>query len=285
MARKSGLGKGLDALIPGGDDNPAPEGSAVFIPIAQIIPNPRQPRGEMNSEALAELAASIREHGILQPLMVTYDPDTNQYILIAGERRLRAARMVGLQSVPVLVRQITERERLELALIENIQRADLTPLDLAEAYRQLQDEFGLSHEEISVRVGKSREAVTNTLRLLKLPEAVRQALSVGQISEGHARALLGLNTPQSQISALQTIIHLDLNVRQTENLVRQLKGERLTLPSRKVNPPEITALEERLQHALGERVILRHGKKGGSVVIRYYSDEELNALVERMTRG
>ena len=285
MARKSGLGKGLDALIPGGDDNPAPEGSAVFIPIAQIIPNPRQPRGEMNSEALAELAASIREHGILQPLMVTYDPDTNQYILIAGERRLRAAHMVGLQSVPVLVRQITERERLELALIENIQRADLTPLDLAEAYRQLQDEFGLSHEEISVRVGKSREAVTNTLRLLKLPEAVRQALSVGQISEGHARALLGLNTPQSQISALQTIIHLDLNVRQTENLVRQLKGERLTLPSRKVNPPEITALEERLQHALGERVILRHGKKGGSVVIRYYSDEELNALVERMTRG
>jgi len=285
MARKSGLGKGLDALIPGGDDNPAPEGSAVYIPIAQIIPNPRQPRGEMNSEALAELAASIREHGILQPLMVTYDPDTNQYILIAGERRLRAARMVGLQSVPVLVRQITERERLELALIENIQRADLTPLDLAEAYRQLQDEFGLSHEEISVRVGKSREAVTNTLRLLKLPEAVRQALSVGQISEGHARALLGLNTPQSQISALQTIIHLDLNVRQTENLVRQLKGERLTLPSRKVNPPEITALEERLQHALGERVILRHGKKGGSVVIRYYSDEELNALVERMTRG
>ncbi len=285
MARKSGLGKGLDALIPGGDDNPVPEGSAVFIPIAQIIPNPRQPRGEMNSEALAELAASIREHGILQPLMVTYDPDTNQYILIAGERRLRAARMVGLQSVPVLVRQITERERLELALIENIQRADLTPLDLAEAYRQLQDEFGLSHEEISVRVGKSREAVTNTLRLLKLPEAVRQALSVGQISEGHARALLGLNTPQSQISALQTIIHLDLNVRQTENLVRQLKGERLTLPSRKANPPEITALEERLQHALGERVILRHGKKGGSVVIRYYSDEELNALVERMTRG
>ena len=285
MARKSGLGKGLDALIPGGDDNPAPEGSAVYIPIAQIIPNPRQPRGEMNSEALAELAASIREHGILQPLMVTYDPDTNQYILIAGERRLRAARMVGLQSVPVLVRQITERERLELALIENIQRADLTPLDLAEAYRQLQDEFGLSHEEISVRVGKSREAVTNTLRLLKLPEAVRQALSVGQISEGHARALLGLNTPQSQISALQTIIHLDLNVRQTENLVRQLKGERLTLPSRKANPPEITALEERLQHALGERVILRHGKKGGSVVIRYYSDEELNALVERMTRG
>ncbi len=285
MARKSGLGKGLDALIPGGDDNPVPEGSAVFIPIAQIIPNPRQPRGEMNSEALAELAASIREHGILQPLMVTYDPDTNQYILIAGERRLRAAHMVGLQSVPVLVRQITERERLELALIENIQRADLTPLDLAEAYRQLQDEFGLSHEEISVRVGKSREAVTNTLRLLKLPEAVRQALSVGQISEGHARALLGLNTPQSQISALQTIIHLDLNVRQTENLVRQLKGERLTLPSRKVNPPEITALEERLQHALGERVILRHGKKGGSVVIRYYSDEELNALVERMTRG
>lgn len=285
MARKSGLGKGLDALIPGGDDNPAPEGSAVYIPIAQIIPNPRQPRGEMNSEALAELAASIREHGILQPLMVTYDPDTNQYILIAGERRLRAAHMVGLQSVPVLVRQITERERLELALIENIQRADLTPLDLAEAYRQLQDEFGLSHEEISVRVGKSREAVTNTLRLLKLPEAVRQALSVGQISEGHARALLGLNTPQSQISALQTIIHLDLNVRQTENLVRQLKGERLTLPSRKVNPPEITALEERLQHALGERVILRHGKKGGSVVIRYYSDEELNALVERMTRG
>ena len=285
MARKTGLGKGLDALLPGGDETPVPEGSAVYIPVAQIIPNPRQPRGEMSSEGLAELAASIREHGILQPLMVTYDPAADQYILIAGERRLRAARMVGLQSVPVLVRQITERERLELALIENIQRADLTPLDLAEAYRQLQDEFSLSHEEISVRVGKSREAVTNTLRLLKLPEAVRLALSVGQISEGHARALLGLNTPQSQVSALQTIIHLDLNVRQTENLVRQLKGERLSLPSRKTNPPEITELELRLQHALGERVMLRHGKKGGSVVIRYYSDEELNALVERMTRG
>ncbi len=285
MARKGGLGKGLDALIPVGSSAPG-EGISTFeVPIEKITPNPLQPRSTMQTDALEELAASIKEHGILQPLLVTYDAVTDGYILVAGERRLRAARLAGLEFVPVLVRQATDQQRLELALIENVQRADLTPLETAEAYRQLADDFHLSHEAIADQVGKNRVTVTNTLRLLKLPIQVRQALADGSITEGHARALLGLPSDQAQNAALESILRHGLNVRQTEELVRKLLGER----SKKVEPrapdPEITAIEQRLQDALGTRVAVRHGRKGGSVVIHYYSDEELNALIATLTRS
>ncbi len=283
MTRKGGLGKGLNALIPG-DDQPVSDGTALQIPVEKIIPNPHQPRSQMDESELQDLAASIRQHGILQPLIVTHDDGAEHYVLIAGERRLRAAQMVGLDSVPVLIREASDMQRLELALIENVQRADLGALEKAEAYRQLSDEFGLSHEEIGTQVGKSREAITNTLRLLKLPETVRAALSAGQISEGHARALLRLNTPQAQIAALQTILRFALNVRQAEELVKKLLGEKLPVPVKKSPAAEISELEARLRQLLGTKVTLRHGKKGGTLVIHYYSDEELDALVNHILK-
>jgi ParB family chromosome partitioning protein len=283
MARKGGLGKGLDALIPSQDSSQAETG-ATYLAVDLIVPNPRQPRQIMPEEGLQELAASIREHGIIQPLIVTAEPATGQYSLIAGERRLRAARLAGLEQVPVLIRQATDQQRLELALIENVQRADLSPLETAEAYRQLNEDFGLSHEEIADQVGKSRVAVTNTLRLLKLAEPVRKALAEGKISEGHARALLGLNSASAQVAAVQVIILKDLTVRQSEEYIRNLMGSRTKVALPKPPSPEVQALEEQLRAYLGTRVSLHKGKKGGSLTIHFFSDEELNALVSQILR-
>jgi ParB family chromosome partitioning protein len=219
---------------------------------------------------------------VLQPLIVTEGLENDRYVLIAGERRLLAARQAGLQRVPVLIREASEQERLELALIENVQRADLNPLEAAEAFRQLAEDFGLSHEEIAGRVAKSRAAVTNTLRLLKLVDGVQKALVDGRISEGHARALLALESPQAQSAALQTILSNDLNVRQTEALVRRLVGERPKASPKPAPPPEIIDLETRLEASLGTRVSLSQRGKKGTISIYYYSDEELNALVDRL---
>jgi ParB family transcriptional regulator, chromosome partitioning protein len=280
MTRKGGLGRGLDALIPGGD---RPLSGVAQIPVHNIAPNPRQPRSSFNPEELAELAASIKQHGVLQPLIVSPGEDTDRYVLIAGERRLLAARLAHLETVPVLVRQASEQQLLELALIENLQRADLSPLEAGEAYHQLADEFDLSHEEIAARVGKSRVVVTNTLRLLRLPDDVRQALSERKISEGHARALLGLSTPQAQSAALQTILSNDYTVRQTEELVRRLSGEKPPPAGKPALPPEEADLQQRLETALGTRVKLNRRKGKGTLVIHFYSDEELEALVLKLT--
>jgi ParB family transcriptional regulator, chromosome partitioning protein len=283
MARKGGLGKGLDALIPGNNISVG-DGNSLLISVDKIIPNPLQPRHNMDSEGLQELSDSIREHGILQPLLVTYDLQNDQYILVAGERRLRAAQMAGLETVPVVVRQVTDQERLELALIENVQRSDLSPLETAEAYRQLNEDFKLSHEEIAVQVGKSRVTVTNTLRLLKLPDVVKKALAEGQISEGHARAILALNSFQAQVGCLETILKYGLNVRKTEELIRKLSGEK---PERQPKPPaspEIKAMEERLRSHFGTKVTLHHSKKGGSLVIYYYSDDDLDTVLKQILK-
>jgi ParB family chromosome partitioning protein len=184
--------------------------------------------------------------------------------------------------VPVLVRQATDQQRLELAIIENVQRSDLSALEQAEAYRQLAEDFGLSHEEIAARVGKSRVAVTNTLRLLKLPDVVKNALIEGRISEGHARALLALTTPEAQTVALHTLLKQEFNVRQTEELVRKLSGQKLSRKPRPAAAPEVSELEERLRSSLGTKVTLRSGRKGGTVTIHYYSNEELDALIGRL---
>lgn len=277
MPRKSGLGRGLDSLIPVSEQAPKKEEN--YIPVERIVPNPRQPRAHIDSQELNELASSIREHGILQPVIVTYNEDEDQYILIAGERRLLAAKQAGLRHVPAIIREATEQQRLVLALIENVQRSDLNALEAAEAYRQLTEEFNLSHEEVAVHVGKSRVSVTNTLRLLKLPQEVQDALVGERISEGHARALLSLATPQAQEAALQTILLHDLNVRQTEELVRKLSGERPKSRPKVTSPPEISALEERLRAQLGTKVDIKTRKNGGSLVIHYYSNEELDALI------
>jgi ParB family chromosome partitioning protein len=280
MTRKGGLGRGLDALIPGNDRIFS---GVLQLDINRIRPNPRQPRSDFNEEGLDELADSIHEHGLLQPVIVSEDADNpDNYILIAGERRWLAAKKAGLERLPALLRETNDQQRLELALIENIQRLDLNPLETAEAYRQLIDDFQLSHEEISRKVGKSRTAVTNTLRLLKLPQDVRAALVNGQISEGHARALLALFSPQAQSSALNIIHQKGLNVRQTENLVRLLSGEKPPPVPRPVLPPELNALEERLRQRLGTKVRVTHQQNGGTIIIHYYSDEELNSLVDHL---
>jgi ParB family chromosome partitioning protein len=278
MTRKTGLGKGLDALIPSG---PAaiPEHGITLISTQRISPNPRQPRARFNPQELAQLAVSIREHGVLQPLIVARGDQPEQYILIAGERRLLAAREAGLKEIPAIVREASQQELVELALVENVQREDLNPLEAAEAYRQLAEDFGLSHEEIAARVGKSRVAVTNTLRLIKLPEDVRRALVEMDISEGHARALLALPTPQAQSAALQSIRKNELNVRQTEELVRKMLGDRPVKDPKPEIPAYFRSIEDRLRQRLGTRVSLNPTKKGGNLVIHYYSDEELDALI------
>jgi ParB family chromosome partitioning protein len=263
---------------------PEMENNSNLVSVTKIVPNPHQPRYKMVEDDLKELSDSIREHGILQPLIVTYDAGTDLYTLIAGERRLRAAKLAGLEMVPVIVRTATDQERLELALIENVQRADLTPLETAEAYRQLAEDFKLSHDEIATRVGKNRVTVTNTMRLLKLPETVQQALADGSISEGHARALLALNTPQAQTAALQSILRHQLNVRQTEELVRKLGGEKPAAPIRQPVSPDIKAVEERLRERLGTKVTLNNSKRGGTLVIHYYSQEELEAIIALITQ-
>ena len=278
MTRKTGLGKGLDALIPVGP-SALPERGITLISTERISPNPRQPRARFDSQELAELAGSIGEHGMLQPLIVTHGERPEQYILIAGERRLIAARQAGLKEVPAIVREASQQELVELALVENVQREDLNPLEAAEAYRQLTEDFSLSHEEVAARVGKSRVTVTNTLRLLKLPEDVRRALVEAGISEGHARALLALPTPQAQSAALQSVQKNDLNVRQTEELVRKMLGHRPSHAPKPELPAEMRSVEERLRQRLGTRVTINPRKKGGHLVVHYYSDEELEALL------
>ena len=283
MARKKpGLGRGLDALIPGSETK-LPEDGITQIPIEIIQPNPRQPRAIFDSSELEELATSIKTHGVIQPLIVKRGSTPNQFILIAGERRVQAAKLAGLYSVPAIIRDATEQQLLELALIENVQRADLSPLEAAEAFRQLSDEFGLSQAAIAERVGKSRVTVTNTMRLLKLSSTVQNALAERRISEGHARALLALPTPQGQSAALQTIITKNLNVRQTEELIRKLSGQRPVPKPKPAPPPEIKEIESQLRANLGTKVTLNHkGEKGGSMTIHYYSEEELNSLIDRL---
>jgi len=286
MAQRKGLGKGLDALIPGGDfATQTPSDGVNFISISQIRPNPYQPRAEIHPEDLLDLTASIKEHGILQPLIVTEDPEEEgNYILIAGERRLRAATQAGLDSVPVLIREaMTNQQQLELALIENLQREDLSAIEAAEAYQQLADEFGLSHEEIAIRVGKSRTAVTNTMRLLKLPPDVITSISSGRITEGHGRALLGLENPAQQSAIMKSILTNDLNVRQTEELVRKLSDKKSPIsPPKKEIPVEISTFEKQLRSQFGTKVSINYGKQSGSVTFYYYSEEELEALINQM---
>ena len=259
MSRR-GLGRGLEVLIPG-DETSSPEGIQ-RVAIDEITPNPHQPRMPFQEQDIKELAASIEEHGIIQPLVVTRtaDPDAgHSYQLIAGERRWRASRLAGLTEVPVIIKDVAPREMLELALVENVQRADLNALEEAQAYHQLAEEFGLSHTEIAKRVGKSRSAISNTLRLLQGTEALRAALLDEKISEGHARALLGLPNSEVQDAALKIVLDKGLNVRQTEALVKHWQATEDTAKDQEPSAaksapsPEIRAFEARFQEALNPR--------------------------------
>ncbi|MBE9471744.1 MAG: ParB/RepB/Spo0J family partition protein [Chloroflexi bacterium] len=279
---KIGLGRGLEALIPLAEEDVAAvarEG-VIEAPLASITCNPHQPRVQIRDQDLVELAASIEEHGIIQPLVVTRAVDG--YQLIAGERRWRAARLAGLSTVPVVVKDVAPSEMLELALVENIQRADLNALEEARAYRQLVEGFGLTQGQVARRVGRSRVVVSNTLRLLKAARPVQEALLAGKISEGHARALLGLERTEAQEAALKTVLKQGLNVRQTEKLVRRLLGLREEPRPERETSPETRALEAHFREALGTKVSLARSGKKGRIVIYFYSDEELDALYERI---
>jgi ParB family chromosome partitioning protein len=281
--RAGGLGRGLDALLPS-----APAGGGVLeLPVDAIVPNPVQPREQMAAAALEELADSIRVHGVLQPLIVTRGE--SGYVLIAGERRWRAAQLAGLQVVPALLKEVTPQERLELALIENVQRQDLSPLEEAAAYEQLVTEHGLTQEAVAARVGKSRVAVTNALRQLHLTPAARAALLEGWLTAGHARALLATPDPATQERLAAEVVARELSVRETEELVRRVaRADRPAAAAPSAAAPAVTgaveaaALEQRLRQALGTKVQLERTRRGGRIVIHYYSDDELQGLVERL---
>jgi ParB family transcriptional regulator, chromosome partitioning protein len=282
MSPRSGLGKGLDALIPTGHKTTGGEGGITQVPVESIQRNPRQPREKFDIKELDNLAASIHEHGVIQPLIVS--PGKNEvYTLIAGERRLQAARKAGLKTVPVVIRHATDQQFLELALIENVQRADLNAIEEAEAYQHLVKEFKLSHETIAVRVGKSRSAVTNTLLLLESPAAVKQALVDGRITEGHARAMRTLPAKEQE-ELLKQIIQLDLSVRTTEMMARKNAGLKIKSKKRITRNPNVKDIEDRLVKSLNTRVLLSHKKDGGGrITIYYFSEEELDSLLEKMT--
>lgn len=278
--RQHGLGRGLAALIP---QRAHPAGSTE-IPIQRVQPNPRQPRQRMDETELASLAASIKEHGVLQPILVTETLDG--YQLVAGERRLRASELAGLERIPAIVRQLADLEQLELALVENLQREDLGPMEEAHAFRSLVDDFGLSQEDIATRVGRARSTVANTLRLLDLDPAVQSAVADGEISEGHARALGGLPVDQ-QGRVLGTVIEGQLSVRQTEELVRRIRTPRPVAEAAQPPrlDPDMERIEEELRRSLGTKVTLARTRRGGRITIEYYSDEELSQLYDRLIGG
>jgi ParB family transcriptional regulator, chromosome partitioning protein len=278
--RQSGLGRGLAALIP---QRQGPAG-ITEIPLARIAPNPRQPRQRFGADELEALAASIREHGVLQPVLVTETLDG--YQLVAGERRFRAARLAGLERIPAVIRQLADRDQLEVALVENLQRADLGPIEEAAAYRALIAEFGLTHEEIARRIGRAKSTITNTIRLLDLDPRVQEALGDERISEGHARAIAGLPAEQ-QAPVMATVIEQALSVRQAEELVRRLREPRQTTKPAAARPldPDLERVEDDLRRVLGTKVTLARSRKGGRIVIEFYSDEELAQLYDRLIGG
>ena len=287
MTPKPGLGRGLGALIPGANEIEASRAGVVEIAVTDIRANPRQPRLVRSQEALQleELAASIKEHGVIQPLIVTRTEGPGApYTLVAGERRWRAAQLAGLARVPAIIKEVTPQEMLEIALVENIQRNDLSPLEEAAAFQQLINEFGLTPDAVAERVGKSRVAIYNTLRLLKLPGQIQAALMQGEISEGHARALLSLSSAVDQLAVLNEIKAHDLNVRQTEELIRRLNSPKTTekKTQRDQRWQGAKEYESRLREALGTKVALVRSRKGGRIIIEFYSEEELEAIYEKL---
>lgn len=281
-----GLGRGLSALIPDNALGNIVEKLPTEIEITHIEVNPEQPRTVMNPETLEELTQSVKEHGIIQPLLVTKlsGPDnTLRFRLVAGERRLRAAQAAGLTHVPVTVRETTQLGQLELALIENVQREDLSALEEAQAYRRLADEFSLTQQQIAERVGCSRTKVTNRLRLLELPSEILEALSSGRISEGHARALLATEKLAAQLELLQRIERKNLSVRQTEQMVRELQKLGTSKKRSPLPDPELEELANALRRNLGTKIGLRRTKRGnGTLTIHFFSTAELDGVLERL---
>jgi ParB family chromosome partitioning protein len=279
VAKTFGLGRGLDALIP----RAAAATDVPEIPIERIARNPHQPRSHFDDAETAELATSIALHGVLQPIVVRATADGG-YELIAGERRLRAARIAGLTHIPAVVRESADGEQLELALVENLQRQDLNAIEEATAYRELINRFALSHEDVARRVGKSRVAISNALRLLDLTPETREAIAEGRISEGHGRALAALTIPELQRAALLIVLERHLSVRQTEELVRRKRDSGAPKRTGAISD-DLADLEAQLRGLLATRVGIVRTRRGGRLVIDFYSDEELDRLHAIIARG
>jgi len=277
-ARKSGLGRGLDALLA----IERPTSGFSMVSVDQVVPNPRQPREHFDEEALEELAASIREVGVLQPIVVGPADDSEVHVLVAGERRLRAARLAGLTEIPAMIRATDDSTRLAEALIENVQREDLGPLEEAAAYKGLMEDFGMTHEQVADRVGKSRSAITNTVRLLNLPGAIQGLIADGALSAGAARALLGTDDTAYAVKIAGLAAAEGWSVRQVEEAVRARRGEdegETTSRTRTERPAQILALEERLSERLGSPVRIDYGSRGGGkLTVRFGSVDDLERI-------
>lgn len=310
---KHGLGRGLGALIPTKPVQDTLQNVVRQIPVAHIEPNPKQPRKKFSPEALDELAASIREHGLLQPLVLKemQTPYGSRYQLIAGERRWRAAQRAGMSTVSAVLKGATSQQMLELALVENIQRAELNALEEAEAYRQLIQEFEMTQEQVALKVGKDRTTISNALRLLKMPDALKEAVLNDVISEGHARALMQIAEDDSRNTLLKKVVEQDLSVRQTEELVRRMNsqeahdgsghasnskgdahtgkpasnGKHVGASAGRRSAPDTNSIEEDLRRALGTKVELYRTQRGGKIIIEFYSDEELDAIYSKLVDG
>lgn len=278
---KQRLGRGLDALFSMEGQSGARE-SDQSVALDLIDPNPHQPRREFDDQKLGELADSIRLHGVIQPVVVRRMRD--RYQLVAGERRCRAARLAGLSEVPALVRDYTDLQMLELAIVENLQRDDLGPMEEALAYQQLLERLNLTQEQAAVRVGKSRSHVANTLRLLQLPEVLQQHVSRETLSAGHARAILALSTVRQQLEAAEKAIRLGLNVRQTESMVKQMQSGSVSRETKTTDRTQTTDVERQLQSSLGTNVKVVRGRKHGRIEIAFYSVDELERLLDLLIK-
>lgn len=300
MPQNYGLGRGLSSLIPKKNYSSASQSqpaanvfdhqaknvgfnlkgkSIIEVDINQIVPNPQQPRLHFNEEKINELAASIKEHGVIQPLIVTQSGA--KFELVAGERRFEASKKAGLSKVPVIIREAGEKEKLELAITENVQRHDLDPIEEAKAYKKLMDEFEMSQDEVAVKMGRSRSAISNKMRLLGLPVEIQKALISGEISEGHAKAILALPNQEKQRALFELIKKNGLTVRQVEEKTKEVS---VRSHSRAVNiDPQIKELENKLMGIFGTKVKLSKSGRGGKIVIEYYSDEELKGILGRIS--
>lgn len=278
MVQKKVLGRGIGALLPAVEEDK----KLIVCGIEEITPNRLQPRKVFDSSELRDLAASIKEKGVIQPLLVRRIG--KGYELIAGERRWRAAQMVGLREVPVIIKDVRDSEMLELALIENIQRAELNPIEEAEAYQKLIDEFDFTQEELSLRVGKERPTITNHLRLLKLPEPVKNDVARSVITAGHAKAILGLDSSQKQLEANSIVVKKGLSVRETEALVKRMAKGQPVKQEKKVTA-DIAGLQNSLMRSLGTKVRIAGSGKKGRIVIDYYSADELDRLISVLKGG
>ena len=275
MPQRRALGRGLETLIPGADRS-----GAIQVPIEEVAPGRLQPRRSIDDAKLKELAESIKIHGVLSPIILRREGGRLE--VVAGERRLRAARMAGLGSIPAVVKELSSGEALEVALVENLQREDLNPIERAEAYLRLQGEFGLTQEEVAKRLGRERSSVANALRLLKLPKQVRADLITGALSEGHARALLGLERAADQLKARDEVARRGLSVRATEALVRRLRRRGAVQPRHPAVDPSVRAAEDALRQALGTKVRIARKGTGGTIEVEFYSMDDLERIYERI---